>query len=358
MKHSDYFNGQRVAVRVAGVLSWLVGDHLGSTTVTANGASGERTAELWYKPWGETRGATDAATPTKRRFTGQVLDEVAGGLYFYNARYYDPALGRFASADTLIPNPGNPQDLNRYSYVGNRPLTFDDPTGCIAQNEADTALKIIQMLQQLYGVIIKVDFGWHPAMHPSPGGPSQVWEEGAWELQELDTVQEGIQDLASIMGGAQGFAANFGGVEISRAKMEAAGLGKSHQVTLNARGFSKWTLVHELAHAWDAANGWGLSEGLEQFTGGVTTGILFWRKYQWGDVPAKGADENFNKYEDFAESLTAFLYPEEAQAYVQQNFGNQPQFQYANYYQTRRALYVARQAQISFAVFKRERDAW
>ncbi|WP_343409668.1 RHS repeat-associated core domain-containing protein [Candidatus Amarolinea dominans] len=38
----------------------------------------------------------------ERRFTGQVLDEVAGGLYFYNARYYDPALGRFISADTLV----------------------------------------------------------------------------------------------------------------------------------------------------------------------------------------------------------------------------------------------------------------
>ena len=79
-----YFNGERVAVRVAGVLYWLLRDHLGSTMVTANGASGERTAELWYKPWGETRGATDAATPTKRRFTGQVLDEVAGGTVSLN----------------------------------------------------------------------------------------------------------------------------------------------------------------------------------------------------------------------------------------------------------------------------------
>ncbi|MBK6430423.1 RHS repeat-associated core domain-containing protein [Candidatus Amarolinea dominans] len=127
-----YFNGQRVAVRVAGVLYWLLRDHLGSTTVTANGASGVREAELWYKPWGENRGATDEATPTKRRFTGQVLDNVAGGLYFYNARYYDPTLARFISADTLIPQPQNPQNLNRYSYVGNRPLRFTDPTGhCI-----------------------------------------------------------------------------------------------------------------------------------------------------------------------------------------------------------------------------------
>ena len=115
--HTKYytFGGRRIALRVAGTLSWLLSDHLGSTAVTADGTTGGRTGELWYKPWGENRGTAFGATPTKRRFTGQVLDEVAGGLYFYNARYYDPALGRFASADTIVPQPGNLQSLNRYS---------------------------------------------------------------------------------------------------------------------------------------------------------------------------------------------------------------------------------------------------
>ena len=50
-------------------------------------------------------------------------------MYFYNARYYDPALGRFISADTIVPQPGNPQSLNRYSYAANNPLRFVDPSG-------------------------------------------------------------------------------------------------------------------------------------------------------------------------------------------------------------------------------------
>lgn len=38
-------------------------------------------------------------------------------------------LGRFAQADTIVPDPGNPQSLNRYSYVLNNALKYTDPTG-------------------------------------------------------------------------------------------------------------------------------------------------------------------------------------------------------------------------------------
>ncbi len=48
---------------------------------------------------------------------------------YYGARYYDPTLGRFLSANTIVPQAGNPQGLNRYSYVGNNPLKYTDPSG-------------------------------------------------------------------------------------------------------------------------------------------------------------------------------------------------------------------------------------
>jgi len=51
------------------------------------------------------------------------------GLYDYNARYYDPALGRFVQADTVVPKLVTPQSLNRYTYVLNNPLNLVDPTG-------------------------------------------------------------------------------------------------------------------------------------------------------------------------------------------------------------------------------------
>ncbi|MFO0701154.1 MAG: RHS repeat-associated core domain-containing protein [Nitrospira sp.] len=45
------------------------------------------------------------------------------------ARYYDPRLGRFVSPDTIVPDLGDPQSLNRYSYARNNPLLYTDPTG-------------------------------------------------------------------------------------------------------------------------------------------------------------------------------------------------------------------------------------
>jgi RHS repeat-associated protein len=66
--------------------------------------------------------------PTERKFTGQRLDG-GTGLYYYGARYYDPDIGRFISADTIVPGFSNPQAFNRYSYAVNNPLRYTDPTG-------------------------------------------------------------------------------------------------------------------------------------------------------------------------------------------------------------------------------------
>jgi RHS repeat-associated protein len=69
--------------------------------------------------------------PTDRLLTGQRLDDT--GLYYYGARYYDPAIGRFISVDPVIANVYNPQVINPYSYCLNNPLRYIDPTGHISQ---------------------------------------------------------------------------------------------------------------------------------------------------------------------------------------------------------------------------------
>lgn len=51
------------------------------------------------------------------------------GLYFYGSRWYDPALGRFAQADVLIPGINNPLAFDRYAYVFDNPIIYIDPNG-------------------------------------------------------------------------------------------------------------------------------------------------------------------------------------------------------------------------------------
>jgi RHS repeat-associated protein len=85
------------------------------------------TSTIAYFPFGETRAST-GTLPTERLFTGQRLDDNTG-LYYYNARYYDPEIGRFISPDTIVPDPADPQSLNRYSYCRNNPLRYIDPSG-------------------------------------------------------------------------------------------------------------------------------------------------------------------------------------------------------------------------------------
>jgi RHS repeat-associated protein len=69
-----------------------------------------------------------------RQYTGQRW-EAGIGLYDYNARYYDPVLGRFVQADTVVPSMAHSQDFNRYSYVSNNSLRFIDPSGHFSEEQ-------------------------------------------------------------------------------------------------------------------------------------------------------------------------------------------------------------------------------
>jgi RHS repeat-associated protein len=105
-------------------------DHLGSTNVTSDGA-GNLVESCEYMPYG-TRARNEVTTSpghqvTSYLFTGKELDST--GLYYYGARYYDPDIGRFITADTIVQSPYDPQSLNRYSYCRNNPINYIDPTG-------------------------------------------------------------------------------------------------------------------------------------------------------------------------------------------------------------------------------------
>ena len=117
-------------------MDYFVSDHLGSVAVITD-STGAVVGRQFYDAWGKERnadGSADttcslpAASPATRGYTSQ--EEMASVcLINYNARIYDPTLGRIMSADGIVPDAFDGQSYNRYSYVDNGPLSAIDPTG-------------------------------------------------------------------------------------------------------------------------------------------------------------------------------------------------------------------------------------
>ena len=169
-------------------------------------------------------------------------------------------------------------------------------------------------------------------------GPDGSWQNGKWLKDELDKLHRFVGLLAGAMGGNANFIKNIGGVQIKKANIGShGGEAYSHRVSLSEKGpFSAWTIVHELAHAWDANHRWQLSVALEKYTGGYTSlpfsflkRLLgqrdsgFWKPeelpgrrgrfpgcnaagYFYGDKPS-GSNWSFNRKEDFAESVAMYV---------------------------------------------------
>jgi RHS repeat-associated protein len=94
----------------------IVGDHLGSTTLTVDTASPPAVVyRAYYKPYGEIAFQSGTSI-TSVGYTGQRLDGGSGSMY-YGARYYDPVLSMFVSADPTTPDTKQPMDYDKQLYA-------------------------------------------------------------------------------------------------------------------------------------------------------------------------------------------------------------------------------------------------
>jgi RHS repeat-associated protein len=116
----------RIAFKTATQTYYYHPDHLGSTSIVTD-STGNKVEDITYNPFGKIN-SDSGSVKVSHLYTGQELDAETG-LYNYNARLYDSESGRFISADTIVPDPTNPQSLNRYSYALNNPIRLFDPTG-------------------------------------------------------------------------------------------------------------------------------------------------------------------------------------------------------------------------------------
>jgi RHS repeat-associated protein len=113
---------------VSGSSSFLT-DALGSTLALTD-ASGTMQTQYSYEPFGSTT-QSGASTTNSFGYTGREIDTV--GLYFYRARYYNPATGRFISEDPAGFSGSGP---NLYEYADDSPIVFRDPSGLTAESNA------------------------------------------------------------------------------------------------------------------------------------------------------------------------------------------------------------------------------
>ncbi len=149
-----------------------------------------------YEPYGEDRDAGDALL-TDRKFTGQTEDQSIG-LYWYASRAYDPAIGRFCSPDAIVPATGNPQSLNRYSYVYNNPLGLVDPSGYVPQDQYQAWVRRFEAAHTDRQVTER-DWRDYQFSLEHPGtGPNGTWTMQNWVA--YSRVRQELGDLIEHVG--------------------------------------------------------------------------------------------------------------------------------------------------------------
>jgi len=107
-----------------GSINEVYADRQGSILAVVDPVTGTKAAEYTYDSFGQ---LTQVSGVLSQPFAYTAREyDAETGLYYYRARYYDPALGQFVSADPIGFAAG---DLNIYTYVENDPFNWTDPSG-------------------------------------------------------------------------------------------------------------------------------------------------------------------------------------------------------------------------------------
>jgi RHS repeat-associated protein len=297
-----YADGQRIAMKKDGVVSCIYGDQLGSVSAVAD-AGGNLISKTLYHPWGTTR-YIQGISPTDYGYTGQMKE---GDIYFYNARWYDPQLGRFMQADTFVPTAQGTQGFDRYAYVNNNPIRYIDPSGMRLVNTMMTdgsfecpGCKQNSIIDALYR-----HYGW-------------TFGVGDWSLNDVESVLEAANSIKNYFdkighNGKQWIQHYLGGVTFKEVSPEEDWLFTMFPrvpayvfpvKTVNKNRNLGWdykTVVHEMGHVLEniqagtcaAVIGGGWADALYRFAGGVPRGPRF-----FGGVDSRIVQKDFFLDED------------------------------------------------------------
>ncbi len=138
----------------------------GHADVTAliNVATGNVDATYYYDAFGniDPTGTTGDVN-NNITYAGYQYDEETG-LYYLNARMYDPKVARFLQEDTYAGNASDPLSLNLYTYCVNNPLIYVDPTGhspkeAVFYKNLESQLPISEIAKKVKGASYSISKG-------------------------------------------------------------------------------------------------------------------------------------------------------------------------------------------------------
>ena len=205
-----YLAGKAIATRINGDgsndgLYFFHSDHLGSASVMSYGQGhasvGQKVAgsETRYLPFGDWR-TEPTANLTELGYTGHHQNNFQGndlGLIYMNARFYVGGIGRFASADTIVPDPVNPQAYNRYSYVNNNPSRYIDPSGHCGGEVSQEG----DPLQGTYHSVFSADYTTCNNIRMGLENTYGIEIDWAgWTLSEMEVLESSINAVNSALG--------------------------------------------------------------------------------------------------------------------------------------------------------------
>ena len=126
--------------------------------------AGNKLISYTYDAWGNSSvsyynsGASTTAKYNPFRYRGYYFDSETG-FYYLNSRYYDPAIGRFITADklaTVKATAFNVTDKNLYSYCDNNPVTRTDDGGAFW----DTVFDVVSLCFSVAEVVANPSDPW------------------------------------------------------------------------------------------------------------------------------------------------------------------------------------------------------